>query len=102
MDDSISRQDVLRKARPEYLNPQQEKLASYNQGWNNALDEYSGRIKELPSTDRPIGKWIPKLSSEDKVRRYECSVCGYVHIKYPYTVEFYCPNCGAYMRGDTE
>ena len=56
-------------------------------------------IKAL-SADRPTGKWIPKLSSEDKVKRYECSMCGYVHIKHPYTVEFYCPNCGTDMRNE--
>ena len=51
MSDLISREKVLRGARPEYLNPQQEKLSSYNQGWNNALDEYFDRIKALPSAD---------------------------------------------------
>ena len=51
MSDLISREEVLRRARPEYLNPQQEKLSSYNQGWNNALDEYSDRIKALSSAE---------------------------------------------------
>ena len=51
MSDLISREQVLRRARPEYLNPQQEKLSSYNQGWNNALDEYSDRIKALSSAE---------------------------------------------------
>lgn len=59
------------------------------------LEVVRQNIKDAPSEDRPKGKWIPKLSSEDKVRRYECSICGYVHIKHPYTVEFFCPNCGA-------
>ena len=49
--DLINRQAAMMEARPEYLNPQQEKLSSYNQGWNNALDEYFDRIKALPSAD---------------------------------------------------
>lgn len=40
MSDLISKQDALMEARPEYLNPQQQKLASYNQGWNDAVNEY--------------------------------------------------------------
>ena len=46
------------QARPEYLNPSQEKLASYNQGWNNATDEYFFGIKELQSADAEC-EWIP-------------------------------------------
>ena len=52
MSDLISRKDALMKARPEYLNPQQQKLASYNQGWNDAVDEYYDGIRALPSADR--------------------------------------------------
>lgn len=74
----------------------------YNMG-HEKLSEYVLDEKRFPSEDRPTGKWIPKLSSEDKVKRYECSMCGYVHIKHPYTVEFYCPNCGVRMfREDGE
>ena len=58
-EDLISREDALMQARPEYLNPQQKRLASYNQGWNDALDEYFDRIKEIPFADRPTGEWIP-------------------------------------------
>lgn len=54
----ISREDAIREARPEYLNPQQEKLASYNQGWNDAIDEYMSGIKALPSASRPTGRWM--------------------------------------------
>ena len=58
MSDLIRKEDALMQARPEYLNPQQKKLASYNQGWNDALDEYFDRIKEIPFADRPTGEWI--------------------------------------------
>lgn len=47
----IRKQDALMEARPEYLNPQQQKLASYNQGWNDAVDEYYDGIKALPDAE---------------------------------------------------
>ena len=63
MSDLISRENAIREARPEYLNLQQEKLASieallrtiYNQGWNDAIDEYMSGIEALPSAQQ----WIP-------------------------------------------
>lgn len=54
MGDLISKEDALMQARPEYLNPQQKRLASYNQGWNDALDEYVDRIKEIPSAGTAV------------------------------------------------
>jgi hypothetical protein len=59
MNDLIRKEDALMQARPEYLNPQQKKLASYNQGWNDAIDEYFDRIKEIPAADKPKDEWIP-------------------------------------------
>lgn len=95
MSDLIRREGALREARPEYLNPQQEKLASYNQGWNNALDEYFDRIKELPSEDRPKGKWIDDGDT---------LICNKCNTAYSYPIFHngwnYCPNCGVDMRGD--
>lgn len=52
----ISRADALMEARPEYLNPNQEKLASYNQGWNNAIEMYYRQIAELPSVEPTVEK----------------------------------------------
>ena len=52
--DLIRREDALMQARPEHLNPKQEKLASYNQGWNDAMwltQEYVTPKKELSETD---------------------------------------------------
>ncbi len=51
MSDLIRKDDALMEARPEYLNPQQQKLASYNQGWNDAIEEYYDRIKSLSSAE---------------------------------------------------
>ena len=67
MDDLISRAEAIREARPEYLNPQQEKLASYNQGWNDAIDEYMSGIKALPST-QPVAKDI-NVPNNDSISR---------------------------------
>ena len=54
--DTISRADALMEARPEYLNPNQEKLASYNQGWNNAIEMYYRQIAELSSVEPTVEK----------------------------------------------
>ena len=69
MDDLISRAEAIREARPEYLNPQQEKLASYNQGWNDAIDEYMSGIKALPSA-QPVAKDINVPNNDSISRKY--------------------------------
>ena len=46
--------------------------------------------------DRPQGEWIPNYTSQFMNPGRSCSLCGKI-------VEFsenYCPQCGAYMRGD--
>lgn len=44
------------------------------------------------------GHWIPLYSSVESTHRFQCSECGYVHIKQPYTIEKYCSACGAKME----
>lgn len=46
--------------------------------------------------ERPQGEWIPNYKSQFRNPGRQCSLCGKV-------VEFsenFCPNCGAYMRGN--
>ena len=100
----ISRDKALMNARPEYLNPDQEKLASYNQGWNNAIEMYCRQIAELPTVEeRKEGKWIqqpsykPFTDDEKEIMvAPKCSVCG-GHGRFRNN---YCPNCGARMKGE--
>ena len=97
--DLISRQDALMEARPEYLNPQQQKLASYNQGWNDAVEEYYDGIRALPSADRPTGRWID-YSDEGYV---ECPFCHSATTCDGNKDELhFCFSCGARMKGGAE
>ena len=61
-------------------------------------DEHCGNCPYKENITRPHGEWI-SLSNGDGINRgRKCSLCGKV-------VEFsenFCPDCGAYMRGDTE
>ena len=106
----ISRDKALMNARPEYLNPNQEKLASYNQGWNNAIEMYCRQIAELPTVEeRKEGKWIFMDSDDMRYDSYRCSNCWNEITVDPKRVcdigfvieDFnYCPNCGARMKGE--
>ena len=67
------------------------------------LDE----IDNAPTVERPHGKWI-YTDKEDKKKGYGgyCSVCkcdmpiGINDWKQEYYESNFCPNCGAYMRGE--
>lgn len=64
-------------------------------------------LENLPSADRPTGEWIKTehCLNDTGYRRWieiECPFCG----ERP-TYEFlenmnYCPNCGAYMKGENK
>lgn len=43
----IKREDAMREARPEYLNPDQIGHEEYNKGWNDAVKAYWDGLKEL-------------------------------------------------------
>lgn len=93
MNDAISRQVVI-----EYLKRIKESSndsTEFDRGFIFGLEYTQGFIESLmPSaqSERNKGKWIHGL----------CSVCGYdwgkdVSIA---NVPPFCPNCGAYMRGE--
>ena len=48
---------------------------------------------ELAEKARPQGEWISSY------RECKCSICNFKTVVDTYR---YCPNCGAYMRGDQE
>lgn len=50
------------------------------------------RLMEIPSADRPRGKWIDKSNGIEGAWNY-CSVCGEQAID----LYDFCPNCGADM-----
>ena len=66
-------------------------------------------VKEQPTIERKTGEWEEREVSSDKVidewQSARCSVCGKYHTT-PYMYYFdsfsFCPNCGAYMRGEQE
>ena len=57
-------------------------------------------LSDLPSADRPRGKWIEGetfyFCGEQRLPM-KCSVCGRTALNEPWC---YCPNCGADMRGE--
>lgn len=72
-------------------------------GWNDAMQRAIEVVEDAPSADRGcVGRWISRDWNETncKCRTLlyclpKCSVCGY---SADYTN--FCPNCGAYMKGD--
>lgn len=99
MSDLIRRQDAIEAL----------KIAYWDEGIQSAkndpciidvmTDWAIRQIKNLSSTEpeRKRGKWIP---IESQTVNGRCSVCGYESHLYENDVygEYYCPNCGAYMR----
>lgn len=63
-------------------------------------------IKEQPSAEKKIGKWVeceivPDKESISEWQQAQCSVCGKWHTTpYLYSFDYYnfCPNCGARME----
>lgn len=66
------------------------------------LKELENKVEELKN-ERPKGKWIKESKLwggfGDSVLVNTCSECGESFI-YHGNNPNYCPNCGAYMRGD--
>lgn len=69
----------------------------------NVLTEVRDKIRALPSAERK-GKWV--LTDYPDEQTYKCSACNEVWIFLDGTPEdngaFFCPNCGADMRGEQD
>ena len=71
---------------------QQSKRYKIGDFWELNRDEIWRVIDDLPTIEeRKTGKWI---DMDDHVM---CSCCGATHYG---ADKNYCPNCGAYMRGE--
>lgn len=71
--------------------------------WETAYDEVADEIDELAAADvreNVRGEW--KHDKDDSLISGYCSNCGWESIIMETDVADmdYCPNCGAYMRGD--
>lgn len=96
-DDTISRQaamtiPVLPKEHRDYISFELDDI--YEQGWN----ECQKFIAELPSEDRPQGKWIfrREFVKDTPFTGYRCSNCNYWQGMGAWN---FCPHCGCRMKG---
>ena len=95
MNDLIQRQDAI-DAMVEYV------ADGYAESPND-FEGYMGIVKELPSAEPKIGKWIEAV--KDGVWSYSdyFARCDQCHkVKFNGWGMNYCPNCGAKMRGEEE
>ena len=53
----------------------------------------------LVTIERKTGEWIPREDEDGEHYGDKCSECGEWYVM-PYGKTNFCPNCGAYMRGD--
>ena len=85
--DLISRADAIEQM------AQAECGVSYEKCIKDGCDcPYVGRIKRLPSADRPHGVWID-VNGDGTA--FKCDQCGAIAC----CDDNYCPNCGARMKG---
>ena len=86
MSDLIRREDVLNVLR--------------TFGWTPIDGLYLVVEQDIPSADRPQGKWLIEKTLYDNYN-YRCSYCDWYECHaYPDVEPYnYCPNCGARMKG---
>ena len=68
----------------------EDKAKQYSSGF---LDGY------MTGKTRPQGEWL-LVGHNDTVNFYKCSICGYEEHDNFTKHYYFCPNCGADMRGD--
>lgn len=108
MNDYISRQavlDLIYELQNFYENEGNES-EDFNSkmmyvGSINALTAMEDGLSDIPSADvRPVvyGEW--EMTKQPGV--YACSICGCYGTRHEAIEYNFCPNCGAYMRGENE
>lgn len=96
-DDLISREALKEKLQARYDNGEEDFDKGYNIGLEAAID----LIDNAPAVEaRPKGDWKWKpIKQGDNTHIWVCSECGKQN-KHGITIEKFCWNCGADMRGD--
>ena len=103
MDDVISRAaaiDALKEHRALYCDNTPDTFSKLSYAEKSRVDELDTSIAtlvNLPSADRPKGRWIKRLGT------INCSVCKHSHWADSFEDLLrsfnYCPNCGCRMKG---
>lgn len=102
MDDLISRQDAIEAIKQMQM-PIMRSEDIGEQFVFRGMSEALNGIKELPSVQPRKGKWINIQHSVTGDSNAECDQCGaIVHDNFLLSPINFCPNCGAYMRGEQE
>lgn len=94
MDEYVSREDVLKKAKSSISVPADNE---WDCGYNTAMAEMLEFIKQLPSADVQSvkhGQWT--RIDDEYGHDYVCSVCNNKNDRKSH----YCPDCGARMSED--
>ena len=100
-DDLISRKDALEQIAQAECGLHYEDCKA-----DNCTCDYIWRIRNIPSADRPTAKW--NFIGDNL---FECTYCGVAYtpeqlksvtIYKDQFAPYYCPICGADMRGETE
>lgn len=95
MSDLISRQDAIYALLEKGQRSRRYKLGEI---WELNFDEIREALATVPSTEKR-GKWIPHEDEDGEHYGDKCSECGEWYVM-PYGKTNFCPNCGAYMRGE--
>ena len=96
MSDLVKREDAIKAI---------EELPNAYNGWSDAYDKayIIGALEEVPSADRPQGKWIDAeipLESGGSMPIQVCNLCKtFYPLAYTGGGHRFCPNCGARMKG---
>lgn len=83
----------------------EEYCTEYDVGYNDGIDYAISKLSVMPSAqpERKRGKWI---KSSNMFKAIICSECGeeawYRNYNGGVTRSYFCPHCGADMRGDQE
>lgn len=86
--------------------PEESYMEGWCKGFNAAVDHCIGHVIHAPTIEpeRKTGKWIHHKPFDSEHHNcntcIECSCCGTWFGADSYAQTNYCPNCGAYMRGE--
>ena len=83
-----------------HITPSDVDAESYERGWNDAVDAIMSEA-ETVEPEQKTGKWLP--DNRPGGGFWVCSCCKFPSEAFAADVLYkFCPNCGAYMGGDTD